>query len=200
MTRFLFLIFLIIPNLLSAQLTQEEIIQSNEAFREKINHEYTNQEESPLKEEDRQNFKGLPFYDINPAYCVEAKFKRVKKAKPFTMQTTGPRKPTYEIYGVARFKLNGQKFKLNIYQSHRLRTTEEYKDYLFLPFTDLTNSETTYGGGRYIDLRIPTGKTIILDFNQAYNPYCAYNTGFSCPIVPSENFLDTEVKAGVRYE
>ncbi|MDQ3048969.1 MAG: DUF1684 domain-containing protein, partial [Bacteroidota bacterium] len=57
----------------------------------------------------------------------------------------------------------------------------------------------SYGGGRYMDLRIPKGKTITLDFNQAYNPYCAYSTGYSCPIPPKENFLDLKVEAGVSY-
>ena len=77
----------------------------------------------------------------------------------------------------------------------------EYKDYLFLPFTDLTNGTVTYGGGRYIGLRIPkSGNKIIIDFNQAYNPFCAYSGNYSCPIVPEENNLDVQVKAGVKYD
>jgi uncharacterized protein (DUF1684 family) len=69
---------------------------------------------------------------------------------------------------------------------------------LFLPFLDNTNGDTTYGGGRYIDLRIPEGDTIEIDFNKAYNPYCAYNSRYSCPIVPRENYLDTNIEAGVK--
>ena len=75
---------------------------------------------------------------------------------------------------------------------------EKYRDYLFLPFTDNTNGEQTYTGGRYIDLSIPDGDTIVVDFNKAYNPYCAYNKKYSCPIVPSVNNLDTEIRAGVK--
>ena len=75
---------------------------------------------------------------------------------------------------------------------------EGYEDYLFLPFTDLTNGEETYGGGRYIDLSIPEGNTIQLDFNKAYNPYCTYNKKFSCPLVPSVNSIKTRVVAGVK--
>jgi uncharacterized protein len=74
----------------------------------------------------------------------------------------------------------------------------EYKDYLFLPFTDLTNGVQTYQGGRYLDLRIPQGDEIVIDFNQSYNPYCAYSGRYSCPVVPSENHLDMEVLAGVK--
>ena len=75
---------------------------------------------------------------------------------------------------------------------------EEYKDYLFLPFLDDTNGEGSYGGGRYIDLRIPDSDTMIIDFNTAYNPYCAYNDRYSCPIVPRQNYLDVAIEAGVK--
>jgi len=75
---------------------------------------------------------------------------------------------------------------------------EEYRDYLFLPFTDLTNGEQTYMGGRYLDLSIPEGDTIVLDFNRAYNPYCVYNKKYSCPLVPPVNALNTKISAGIK--
>ena len=75
---------------------------------------------------------------------------------------------------------------------------EEFVDYLFLPFTDLTNGEATYAGGRYIDLAIPDGDTLIIDFNKSYNPYCAYNKKYSCPIVPKVNHLEIDINAGVK--
>ena len=114
------------------------------------------------------------------------------------MKTTTSRLPTYEVFGVATFVLDGKELQLNIYQSHRLRETEEYKDYLFLPFTDLTNGEETYGGGRFIDLEIPKGDYITIDFNKSYNPYCAYNKKYSCPIPPKENDLDVRILAGIK--
>ena len=78
---------------------------------------------------------------------------------------------------------------------------EKYKDHLFLPFRDLTNEKETYGGGKYMDLKIPAGNEIILDFNQSYQPYCAYNAfDYNCPIVPAENKLPTRIEAGVKYE
>ncbi|MDO3384294.1 DUF1684 domain-containing protein, partial [Gilvimarinus sp. SDUM040013] len=102
--------------------------------------------------------------------------------------------------GVASFTLKGKKFKLNIYQNQSLITSPEYKNHLFLPFNDLTNNTTSYEGGRYIDLEIPPAKSkiIIIDFNKAYNPYCAYNHKYSCPIPPADNFLDIEINAGVK--
>jgi len=103
------------------------------------------------------------------------------------------------IFGILTFSIEGKEFSLPVYQSQSLMQKKEYKDYLFLPFTDLTNGNETYDGGRYIDLRIPAGDQIVIDFNKAYNPYCAYSHGYSCPIVPSKNHLETEILAGVRY-
>ena len=114
------------------------------------------------------------------------------------MKTTTNRLPKYEVYGIASFELNGNGYQLNIYQSHRLRETDEYKNYLFLPFNDLTNGDETYGGGRFIDLEIPDNDSIIIDFNKAYNPYCAYNPKYSCPIPPEENDLDVHISAGIK--
>ncbi|MNH33262.1 hypothetical protein D3C86_1572800 [compost metagenome] len=114
------------------------------------------------------------------------------------MPTTTARKPVYEKYGEAHFKLNGKDLVLSIYQSHSLREKAEYKDHLFLPFMDLTNGEESYGGGRFLDLTIPEDDTIVIDFNKAYNPYCAYNHKYSCPIPPKENDMNTEIKAGVK--
>ena len=73
-----------------------------------------------------------------------------------------------------------------------------YKDYLFLPFSDLTCGKDSYIGGRYIDMRIPKSNTVLIDFNKAYNPYCAYSYKYSCPIVPLDNDLDIEILAGVK--
>lgn len=107
--------------------------------------------------------------------------------------------PEYRIYGMLEFILNDQKFELPVYQSKQLMATVEYRDYLFLPFPDLTNGNQTYPGGRYIELSIPKGDSIVIDFNQAYNPYCAYSARYSCPVVPAANHLEIEIPAGVKY-
>ncbi|WP_446051307.1 DUF1684 domain-containing protein [Zobellia laminariae] len=173
-------------------------IEDIKAFQEELNAEFKNPEKSPLSKKEQKKFAGHDFYEINEAYRVKAKFTRVLDPLPFKMKTTTNRAPTYEKYGEVVFEIEGQQHKLTIYQSHRLRQTEEYKDYLFLPFTDLTNGEETYGGGRYIDLRIPDSDSIEVDFNKAYNPYCAYNNYSSCPIPPKENNLDIKIEAGVK--
>ncbi|MND77928.1 hypothetical protein D3C80_696300 [compost metagenome] len=177
---------------------QTSYIEEIKHYQKELNEEFASPEKSPLTEEDRAKFKELPFFPINEAYKVEAKFIRTHNSVPFEMPTTTARKPVYEKYGEAHFKLNGKDLVLSIYQSHSLREKAEYKDHLFLPFMDLTNGKESYGGGRFLDLTIPEGDTIVIDFNKAYNPYCAYNHKYSCPIPPKENDMNTEIKAGVK--
>lgn len=167
-------------------------------FQNELNEEFLDPEESPLTKQERKKFSGHSFFPINKKYRVEAKFVKIDNSLPFQMKTTTDRLSTYEKYGEAIFEIDGKLLKLSIYQSHRLRQTEKYENYLFLPFTDLTNGEETYGGGRYIDLYIPSKETIIIDFNKAYNPSCAYNHSYSCPIPPKENDLNIKIIAGVK--
>lgn len=181
-----------------AQITCEDIVTENERYRANLNKAFANPEETPLTDHDLATFQALPFYPIDTTYYIVADFERVE-AEPFEMKTTTSRRPVYKIYARATFVLFADTITLYIYQNLKLTEQEEYRDYLFLPFTDLTNGEGTYAGGRYIDLRIPNGNTIIIDFNKAYNPYCAYNYNYSCPIPPEENHMNNAVVAGVKY-
>jgi len=185
--------------LANAQIKDSSVVTGIQKFQDELNAEFRNSEETPLTEEDLATFTGLPFYPMDTAFYVVARFERAVDAVPFEMKTTTARKPIYELYGIAYFTIQGKPFQLQIYQNHKLRETEEYKDYLFLPFTDLTSGDESYPGGRFIDLKIPKGDTIIIDFNKAYNPLCAYNHKYSCPIPPAENFLDVAITAGVKY-
>lgn len=167
-------------------------------FQREINAEYKDASKSPLKEKDRKKFKGLDFFEVDSTYVVRATFERTPYETVFKMKTTTDRLPEYVKYGVASFELKGKRYQLNIYQNQDLITKEGYEDYLFIPFLDDTSGDESYGGGRYMDFRIPKSDTITLDFNTAYNPYCVYNETYSCPIVPRENYLDTEIRAGVK--
>ncbi|SFT73170.1 hypothetical protein SAMN04489724_1891 [Algoriphagus locisalis] len=169
-------------------------------FQHELNEEFKNPKESPLTKKEQDEFKGHDFYPINKKYHVIAKFEKLPPQSFFQMKTTANSLKDYDIYGVATFEFGGKEYQLHIYQSHQLRTQEKYKDYLFLPFTDLTNGTDTYGGGRYMGLSIPEGNTIELDFNKAYNPYCAYAAGYACPIPPKENDLPVKIEAGVRMK
>ena len=171
---------------------------SVEKFQKELNSEYADAKTSPLTAEDLAVFKALDFYPINEKFFVTAKFIRTEDEKPFEMKTSTDRKPLYVKYGEAHFTIDGLNYKLNIYRNIELSKKEEYKDYLFLPFSDLTSGNESYIGGKYIDMKTPKGETIVIDFNTSYNPYCAYNPKYSCPKVPLENDLNIEIKAGVK--
>ncbi|MEP6712330.1 MAG: DUF1684 domain-containing protein [Ferruginibacter sp.] len=153
-----------------------------------INHEV-------VKEADRKYFK---FYPVSEKYHVLATFKKLTDAKGFVMKTSGKELKKYFKYGKLNFTLDGKLHELTVYQSEKLMANEQYKDYLFVPFTDLTSGNKSYGGGRYLDFLISDIKDnkLLMDFNKAYNPYCAYTTGFNCPIPPRENDLPLAIKAG----
>lgn len=172
-------------------------------FQYELNIEFSNEKESPLTEEDLKTFKSLDFFEIDENYKIVADFELTPDTPIFEMQTTTDRLPLYRKYGTAKFTLNDVIIELSVYQNQDLMMSFEYQNYLFLPFNDATNGKTTYGGGRFIDLEIPENdtKTIIIDFNKAYNPLCAYNHEFSCPIPPKENNISIEIPVGVKaYE
>lgn len=167
-------------------------------FQKKLNREFKDPETSPLPDRYRKNFNGLDFFAPDSNYLITAKFTKTPEALPFFMPTTTGGQTEEVVYGKVSFTLEGKMHELEVYQNLELIQQEKYKNYLFLPFSDLTNGEETYDGGRYLDLTVPEGDTILLDFNKAYNPYCAYNAKYSCPIVPKQNRLDTEIRAGVK--
>jgi uncharacterized protein (DUF1684 family) len=167
-------------------------------FQIKMNADFKDASKSPLKSKDLKSFKGLDFFPFDDTYVVNAQLERTPNSEWFNMRTTTDRLSKERIFGVLSFQLKGKSYALNIYQGEENMTTEGLEDYLFLPFLDDTNGESTYGGGRYIDLRIPKGEKMEIDFNKAYNPYCVYNEKFSCPIVPRSNYLDLKVEAGVK--
>lgn len=192
----LLLLTLLFASVSYAQSTKD--VKSAKKFQQKLNKEFSSKEESPLTEEDLANFESLDFFEIDSSFIVNATLTLHKDSEPFAMKTTTDRLPIYKIYATASFELNGKSFSLEIYQNEKLVLTQEYEDYLFLPFTDKTNGDSSYGGGRYLDLKLPEGDTMIIDFNQAYNPYCAYNHKYSCPVPPKSNDLDIEILAGVK--
>jgi uncharacterized protein (DUF1684 family) len=197
--RFLACVFLLLCfGTFAQRLNKDSLSKSIIAFQKDLNDHYADSIDSPLSPEDRLKFKQHEFFPADLKYCVNAKLVRTPDETPFEMATTTSRKAFYVKYGEVHFKLNGKKLKLNVYQNMDLLNNPEYRDYLFLPYKDLTSGNGSYGGGRFVDLSIPKGDEMIIDFNKSYNPYCAYNHLYSCPIPPKENFLETEVKAGVK--
>lgn len=191
-------VFLLILNSWMGISQTNQSVQTSKEFQEELNRDYADSTKSPLTESDLKVFKELDFFPINEKFIVKAKFIRTKREKVFKMKTSTSRLPEYKKYGELHFVIDGNPYKLNVYQNMDLLKKKEYKDYLFLPFSDLTNGKESYIGGRYVDMKIQDSKEWIIDFNKAYNPYCAYNHKYSCPIVPLENDLDVAVLAGVK--
>ncbi|MGB5242375.1 MAG: DUF1684 domain-containing protein [Lutimonas sp.] len=194
MKAFFLILFLCVQSVSA----QQSVVKDIKKFQKKLNEDFMNSAKSPLTEADLANFNELSFFPIDTTYVVKAKIERIKDAKPFKMQTTTDRLPIYVLFAKASFELKGKNYSLEIYQNENLMNSAIDKDYLFLPFTDMSNGKTSYEGGRYIDLEVPKGDELIIDFNQAYNPYCAYNPKFSCPIPPKQNHLNTFIEAGVK--
>lgn len=174
--------------------------ESEEDYRERIIEERERTErfmkssdESPFAPEEIA-FNGLEFYAPDPAYKVRARLTPIEDHKLLQMPTSTGEEEKYIRYAYADFELNGQQARLLLLQPFDSQTK------LFLPFADASSGEETYGGGRYLDIDMParTSKSIELDFNKAYNPYCAYNPTYSCPLPPKENVLDIPIKAGEK--
>lgn len=176
---------------------KKKVDTSGTPFQIKMNTEFKDASTSPLKAKDLKNFEGLDFFTYDSTFVVTAHLKRTPDTEWFDMKTTTERLTKERIFGILTFELKDEAFQLNVYQGQELIEKEGFDDYLFLPFLDNTNGSSSYAGGRYIDLKIPKGDMIEIDFNSAYNPYCAYDDKYSCPIVPSANYLDVEVEAGV---
>lgn len=143
----------------------------------------------------------LHFFNVDERARVTARFEPVKNAGWFSMPTSSGRTKMYRQYGKLSFYYEGTPQVLYVYQSHALLQDPQHADHLFLPFTDHTTGRESYETGRYIDLSISGIKNnqITVDFNKAYNPYCAYVSGiYSCPIPPKENRLKVAIRAGEK--
>jgi hypothetical protein len=166
--------------------------------REQKDIEMLTDEKSPIPAEEKATFKKLNYYKPDINFRKEAQFTRYDQAKRFLMKTTTDRLPEYSLYGVVNFSHKGKNYSLNVYQNIELVKKPGFDKHLFVPFNDETNGKETYGGGRFLDLTETGTDTLVLDFNLAYNPYCAYNHKYSCPIPPEENNLKIKIKAGEK--
>ena len=162
-----------------------------------------NKKGSPLLDADLKKFTGLNYYKTSEKFRFKAKFKKSSDEKYFLMPTSSGRSVKYIKVGVLSFTINGKDFSLNAYQSEKITTNKvwnkKYGHAFFIPYKDLTNGKQTYGGGRYIYMKIPESKNTILDFNLTFNPSCAYGRDkYSCPIPPRVNHLKARIEAGEK--
>jgi len=193
-----FVVLIIIYSVLLSCKEQKRYIPNLTEFQKELNASFKDVTKSPLAKNDRQNFVSLDFFDFDSSYVVKAVLIPSSKDSIFNMKTNTDRMHSYNKYGKIKFNLNDSSFELNVYEDKELTNEQIDIDELFLPFYDNTNGITTYSGGRYIDLKVSKDSIISIDFNKAYNPYCVYNYKFSCPIVPIENYIALEIKAGVK--
>lgn len=187
---------LTILTLLACVTAQASCLDSLAAHRAQIESEYLKSDDSPYDKVMRARFVGLSYFDGDAAYCVDAQFKRVTGEKQFDMVAFNGKTIPFRKYGVFRFQLGGAMQTLTAYQRMDLPPSE--RKWVLVPFQDRTNGHETYGGGRYLRVDFPIAPRTVLDFNRAFNPLCAYDSKFTCPVPPSENRLTVAVVAGEK--
>ena len=151
--------------------------------------------DSPLLPETRATFTGLPYFPVNSLYRMPARLEEDRSnATVIELSTSAAEKRRMQRVGALRFTFNGKPLALTAFADEGTKVITR----LFVPFGDLTSGDTTYGGGRYLDLdRTPTG-LYDLDFNRAYHPYCVYNIDYVCPVPPRENRLEIAILSGEK--
>ena len=164
-------------------------------FRRDKNQSFRQSEDSPLETTQKAQFDSLKYYPGDPILIPHADISRNPKPDTTLLQTSDNKAEKYLNWGLVKFSINNAPQQLRLYLKADGRDST-----LFIPFTDLTNGHETYGGGRYLDAPIPKfdETELTLDFNRAYNPYCAYNNAYSCPVPPAENRLQVAIAAGEK--
>ncbi|GJM61925.1 DUF1684 domain-containing protein [Persicobacter diffluens] len=170
----------------------ETYLASISEHRSKQNDFFKNSEQSPLTEEQKKSFQHLDYFPAQTDFCLQAKVNRTFSNETIAVQTSSGKAKTYFPYAYLEFEIQKQPFKLLALQP------TAHPDMLLVAFTDNTTGHETYGAGRYIEIPLPKEDLITLDFNKAFNPYCAYSDGWSCPIPPLENHLNIPVTAGEK--
>ncbi len=191
--KYILLLFLCISANIFAQTYKDSIIE----LRVIHTGELIDSSTHILSADEIADFQGLAYFEVDSNYRVTANFTK-SIGKKFKMPTSTARAPIYRRYGYVDFIIEGKKQTLTVYQNMALRKQKEFKNYLFIPFRDATSKHETYGGGRYLDLQIPSTNKTILDLNTVYNPYCVYSHRYSCPIPPVENTLKVSILAGEK--
>jgi uncharacterized protein len=159
-------------------------------FRAEKDRVFATDPHSPLTTEQRGPFRGLAYFDENPKLVIHASIDPKVEPGEVPMATSGGEEQVYRRYGLVRFRVDDQPAQLVLYAS-------DDSDELFVPFRDSTSGKETYGAGRYLEAHAH-GDDVTIDFNYAYNPNCAYDPSWSCPLPPPENWLKVPIRAGEK--
>lgn len=162
-------------------------IESHRAEKDKF---FGKHPQSPLNHHVQAKFNGLDYYPVDEKFYFELPLQEYDDVEVFEMDTSTGDIREYARIGYLEFDIDGEKSKINVYKPIQ-------GDHYFVPFRDKTSGKETYGAGRYLDPQVHDGN-FILDFNQAYNPFCAYNENYTCPLPPVENWLDIPIYAGEK--
>jgi uncharacterized protein len=158
-------------------------------FRSDKDHFFKRSEQSPLTHEAQHNFDGLAYFEPNDDLVFEVSLDAVEPSD-VTIATTAGEERTYSRVATATVSVDGEDTTVALYSTGH--------EGLFLPFRDATSGSETYGAGRYIDVHPQGDGTVVIDFNYAYAPFCAYNENYSCALPPHENWLSVAIRAGER--
>ena len=198
--KYLFMLFFSVL-LISCNSKDKRPLIGKTTYQQKLNSVFKDASKSPLKSKDLKSFKGLDFFPVDSSYIITASIKKTPNTPFIGMPTSTDEKSYYRKFGILTFILKEKEMQLTLYQSLEESENPIFEDYLFLPFTDETSGNYSYGGGRYMDVfksNINANGTIELNFNNTYNPYCAYNEDYSCPLTPRDNHLSIEILAGIK--
>ena len=174
--------------------TQADSTHYNVLRERQVKDDFFHSANSPLLTAERGNFKGLDYFPVNPELRFQVRLQRYSSPRAIRMATNTGEIRSGLLYGFFEFEIEDRNCQVQVY-----RLEESFSEpALFIPFLDATSGDETYEGGRYIDLTENTSGIYDLDFNRAYNPYCAYNPEYSCPAPPTENTVTAHIRAGEK--
>ena len=193
-----FTLIILFIGLSMSVLAQDGYKEEIERQREEKDVEMQSRKTSPLQKSDRKTFQDLPYFEVDEKWKVSATFHVNETQEVIEIPTSAGYSKTFKAYGYFEVDLNGNNYAITAFKRvYKEGQGHSEHETLFFPFKDMTTGESTYGGGRYLDLEIPKdGEQATIDFNLCYSPYCAYGDGFACPIPPASNFIKGEVEAG----
>ena len=178
---------------MSGSESNSDYTQEAQRIREEKIQYLSTSEQSPFQQFNK-TFTKPEYYPIDQKYRLNAILERVSKREIISLNTSNGKEERYLKFAYAKFKMEGNEYKILILKPAGFGSLNTY----FTAFSDTTSGNETYGGGRYLDLDIGKSDRITIDFNQAYNPYCAYVSEYSCPLPPTENILSLAIRAGEK--
>jgi uncharacterized protein (DUF1684 family) len=179
-------------------ITDDAYIRDLRAKREEKDEFFGSHPQSPVPPEERESFDGLSYFGPAPEYRVETSVAVHEDPEPVPMETTAGNEVRYVRVATFAFEIDGEAYELHGYRQH----PDDEEEPIFVPFRDKTTGQETYRGGRYLELHpggdLADGDAVVVDFNLAYTPFCAFSEAFECPLPPEENWLETAIRAGER--